>query len=389
MSLRADSRTHPARHHVCLIAPDVWPVLTKSTKTSAVGGAEVQQTILARRFRDLGLQTTVITKVPRDECTNAHDGIRIIDITRRQKEVAVLRNIHPRFTILWRALKQADADIYYARCAGANVFVVGLFCWNYGRRFVYSAAHDFDLEKDQTWRIFRGRGGWRDRHLYQRGLSFADAIVVQHAGQVEACLRWYRRNATEIPNCYEPPSNAVAKKNGVILWAATLKTMKRPHLLLDLARRLPHLRFRMLGGPGQGDEAAIFNRIAQEAAMLPNVEFVGLVPFTEAERHFDEARLLVNTSESEGFPNTFLQSWARGIPTVSFVDCQARDNREPVGFVCGDMEAMTARVAQLATDDTMWAEAGNRARRYHREHHSVDAAVGRYIQLFASLYPNS
>jgi glycosyltransferase involved in cell wall biosynthesis len=377
------------RPRVCFIAPDIWPVLSASDAPVTVGGAEVQQSILARQFCRAGLPTTVVTKLPIEESTTEYRGIRIINITRRSREIPIIRNVHPRLTVVWRALERADADIYYCRCAGANVFVAGLFSRRYRRKFVYSAASDLDLQKNEAWKLFRGRGGWRDRQLYSHGLRYADAIIAQHSSQVETCQNSYGRTPVEIPNCYEPPPLATARKDGVVLWAATIKSVKRPERFLALARNLPEIRFRMIGGPGPGDEAPMFERIQRAAVELPNVDFVGPVPFAEAERHFNQARLFVNTSESEGFPNTFLQSWARGIPTVSFFDCQAREKGEPIGFVCVDTNAMTARVAQLAKDDTLWAEAGNRARRYHREHHSVDTAVGRYLRLFASLYPVS
>ena len=383
MALR--HRIFCGKPHICFVAPDFFSVVARNAPVQSAGGAEVQQSFVARGLLDAGFPVTVITHAAGQPDEFDLDGIRIVRIDRSGKEIPLLRNIHPRLTSIWNALYRADADIYYQRCAGANTLVVGLFSRRYGRRFIYSGASDPDFQRDQLWKKFQGRGGWRNRVMYQWGLRLADAIVAQHAGQVDACRRWYWREAMEIPNCYTLPPDAVATREGVVLWVSSVKSLKRPELFLDLARALPHLRFRMVGGVGPEKEADVFMRIRQAAAKLPNVEFVGFVPFPEVDAHFYDARLFVNTSEYEGFPNTFLQSWARGIPTVSFVDCGAREGDRQVGYVCGDLAEMKKVVSRLCEDDAVWAQEGARARQHFLAHHTVDIVMARYGRLIGQL----
>ncbi len=342
----------------------------------------MQQSFIARALRDAGFRLTVIARASGHAEKFDFEGMRIVRIIRQEYEIPVVRYIHPRLTSVWNAMRLADADIYYQRCAAAQTFVVGLFTRRHRRRFVFAGASDPDFRRDETWKKFLGPGGWRDRQLYQWGLTLADGIVAQHPGQVAACRRWYGREAVEIPNCYAPPVGAVAARKGVVLWVATVKSLKRPELFLELAQSLPQLRFRMVGGPGPGREAEVYKLARQMAAGLPNVEFVGFVPFAEVETHFDAARLFVNTSDYEGFANTFLQSWARGVPTVSFVDCGAREGGRPVGFVCRDLTEMRQVVLRLAEDDATWAAEGQRAKTYFEANHSVAMAVERYDRLF-------
>jgi len=164
-----------------------------------------------------------------------------------------------------------------------------------------------------------------------------------------------------------------------------MRSLKRPELFLELARDLPHLHFRIVGGPGPGKEASVFERIKAESEALPNIEFVGFVPFEEVESHFNEASLFVNTSDYEGFPNTFLQSWARGIPTVSFFDCGAREEGRPLGYVCKDMSEMKQAISRLAGDKELWSLESCRVRQYFQSHHTVDIAVDRYGRLIRQL----
>jgi hypothetical protein len=126
--------------------------------------------------------------------------------------------------------------------------------------------------------------------------------------------------------------------------------------------------------------------IRDAAAALPNVEYRGFMPFGEADRVFDGARLVVNTSTYEGFPNTFLQAWARGIPTVAFVDTRSRAaDGLPAYDIVQDMPAAIARVGYLMRDDAAWERASGRVSRHFREHHSLDAVVGLYEREIAAL----
>ncbi len=371
--------------HICFVAPYIWPTLSGDRVIRSVGGAEMRQAILARALVRAGFRVSVITLDFGQPEGVEVDGVTILRAHKPNGGLPVLRFFHPRLTSWWRAMKRANADIYLQSTAAYLTAVVGAFCRSQGRCFIYSGASNPDFQRDQLWKKFRRRSRWRDQPMYLWGLERADAIVAQHAGQVEACRRWYGREAVEIANCYAPPAGAKASSDGVVLWVATMRALKRPELFLELARALPRQRFRMVGGPARGNEAEVFELMRQVAAGLPNVEFVGFVPFVEVEAHFNDARLFVNTSEYEGFPNTFLQSWARGIPTVSFVDCGAREGDRPVGYVCRDIAEMKEVVSRLCEDDVLSAQEGDRARRHFLAHHTVDTVVARYSRLIDQL----
>jgi len=363
--------------HLCFVAPQAWPVLSADPHIGEVGGAEVQQCILARLLAANGYRVSMICFDYGQPDRALIEGITVHKACRQDQGVPVLRFLHPRLTSMWRALREVDADVYYTRAAGMLAGVVAEFCRRHGRRSIYAGASDMDF--------VRGEGGQiryaRDRWLFRRGVAFADRIVAQNEVQRSSCRATYGRDAVVIPSCYQRPERRDGKppRKDTVLWVGVIRPGKRPALLLELARRLPQRRFVMVGG-ARGGDAALFERTRAEAATLPNVEFTGFLPLPEVEPRFDAARLFVNTSEFEGLPNTFLQAWARGVPTLGTVDAGTSAHRR-----FGDVEAGAREIEALLGDPQLWAHTSERCREHFERNHSGSETLARYGRLLEGL----
>jgi glycosyltransferase involved in cell wall biosynthesis len=368
-----------SKPHVCFVAPTAWPVISGSTSIKVVGGAEVQQGFIARALVQRGYRVSMICHDYGQPERTVVDGITVHRAHRPDSGLPVVRFVHPRMTAMWHALKKVGADIYYQRTSDVLTTLVVLFCKRHGKHSVYSAASDMDFVPGQE-EIDLGR----DRFIFRIGLRRADRIVVQNPGQQRQCRRAYGRESTLIPSCYVPPAGARADRAGYVLWVARMGDSKRPELALEIARRVPQHRFVIVGGPGDGGEAQ-FQAMAREAAKLPNVELTGFVPYANVDGYFNGARVLLNTSKFEGFPNTFLQGWSRGIPTVAFIDTESREDGEPVTGLARDADDAAAQVAALMSDDIAWHQASQRCLRHFRRVHSVEAMLIGYEHLLMSL----
>ncbi len=356
---------------VCFVAPHAWPVLSGDRHLPVVGGAEVQQAILARLLAAAGHRVSMITLDFGQPERSRVDGVVVLKTFKPHQGVPALRFLHPRITSMWRALGEVDADLYYYRSAAMWVGIVAEFCGRRGKRLVYAGASDKDFDPDQGGQIRFAR----DRWLFRRGVERAHAIVAQNERQRAACQATYGRDAVVIPSCYELKSDP-RTTGDLVLWVGTLHQNKRPELLLELAQRLPERRFVMIGGPGP--DPAFFEAMRRRAAALPNVEFKGFLPLAEVERWFDRARVLVNTSTYEGMPNTFLQAWARGVPTAALVDVGA-----PVHRVAADVEALSSLVEDSFVDPQL----GSACREYFERAHSKAGVLEQYQRLFRGLVP--
>jgi hypothetical protein len=80
-----------------------------------------------------------------------------------------------------------------------------------------------------------------------------------------------------------------------------------------------------------------------------------------------------------------MQSWARGLPTVSSVDVGARLDGQEVYPRIGSPEEAAAEVERLFADQLHWARASARCRDYFEANHSPAQTLARYERIFQEL----
>jgi glycosyltransferase involved in cell wall biosynthesis len=166
-------------------------------------------------------------------------------------------------------------------------------------------------------------------------------------------------------------------KHPVILWTGNLGTNKRPEMFVKLAVELADqpLRFVLVGGhPDQHRINAVIGTIPD------NLEWTGRVSFEESLAWFDKTAIFVNTSRKEGFPNTFIQAWMRGIPTVSLgVDPDDVIHKNALGCVVSDIDEMKERITALLKDENRYARVSQRARDYAIKNHSISLMTDEFV----------
>ena len=366
------------RMSLCLIGLDNLPVLAPEFAAHAVGGESVQQTLLARALARRGHCVSMVTADQGQPDGALYQGIRVYKAYRPTAGVPLLRYIHPRWTGLWSALKRADADLYYTSCAGMHVGLAALFCARYGRRLVFRCASDTDCDPKRLLVRYA-----RDRWLYRYGLQRADVILVQSVAQAHALRRHFARAGEIAGMLVEPAPSAVARDIDV-LWVGNIRQVKRPERLLALAAQLPEAAIHMVGGP-VADEAALYERMRRAAAPQPNLTFHGHLSYPDASALYGRARLLVNTSDAEGFPNAYLQAWTRGVPVVSFSDPDGVIRRHGLGAAVDSASAMRAAIRRLLDDRQARAAAGERCRAYMAREYAEERILAPYLTVFEHL----
>jgi glycosyltransferase involved in cell wall biosynthesis len=274
---------------------------------------------------------------------------------------------------LYRALRRERPDIILQFVGSAHTGIAALYARRHGCKMIWRVTSDRSVE--------RPTASWRQPHLKLErlflnfGIRNATLILAQTEYQ-RARLKEAFPNAPVqvLPNFHPTPpdcgrNGAVVKQ---VVWIANLKPLKNPAAFVRLARRFAHrsdVRFVMVGDTL--DDSEWTRRQLEAIAATPNLEYRGALRQSEVNELLAHADLLVNTSDYEGFSNTFIQAWMRRVPVVSLrVDPDRLLSRGGLGAVTGDDETLHERVAALLADPDRCAAIGARARRYALEHHA-------------------
>lgn len=327
---------------ICFVALGIYPCLKAESGIARIGGAELQQIFIGRGLQQRGISVFYLTTDHGQPEHEIIDGMTICKSYREEAGILGLRFFYPRLIRIWQALKAADADVYYSRTAGFLPGLLTLFCKVYRKKFIQAGAADGDfIPGKELIRLSR------DRLLYRFGLRRASAVIVQSNHQNKLLWENYRIKGTLIRNLFEGEAKPLPQsERQIILWVSTIRPIKRPLLFIELARSFPDEKFVMIGGPDHSNQA-LFDEVKMQCDRLSNIEFLGFQPLETTETYFDRTRIFVNTSEIEGFPNTFLQAWRRGIPAISYVDPDGIIQKHSLGFSVESEQQMKDALSKL------------------------------------------
>jgi glycosyltransferase involved in cell wall biosynthesis len=364
---------------ICIVGLDDYPQLANLKDAKYVGGESVQHVLLARAWRDLGHDVSMIVHDHGQGRVTDVDGIRAVAPYARDEGIPVLRFAHPRLTGMIGAMREIDADLYYQSPGGAPTGFTAWFCRRHGKRFITRIASDLACIPGKQLIRF-----WRDRKIYEYGLRNADLIVAQSEQQRTLLRQNYGLKSEVLDMAVDMPSGPPPEKDIDVLWVSNLRPVKRPEVVLDLARRLPHVKFTLAGGALPGAED-YYQTVIQAASQLPNVTCPGAVPYAEVGTLFSRARIFLNTSQIEGFPNTFLQAWVRGVPVVAFFDPDSLIKQRQLGHTAADLDDMVNGIRTLLEDAQERERAGERARAYAVATFGAKHIASRYLEMLAAL----
>jgi glycosyltransferase involved in cell wall biosynthesis len=312
------------------------------------------------------------------------EGVRVLKVCRKSAGFPVFRFFHPKWTGLVKAMRKANADVYYHNCGENVTGQVGLWCHQNHRAFVFSSANETDCDAELPELPY-----WRDRWLYRYGLGKADQIIVQTETQRAMMKRNFARDAKVIPMPSPRPQRPVHVRvkpvSNRVLWVGRVCSQKRPDRLMEAAQLMPDLQFDLVG-PHFDD--AIARAALARAAGLANVRVHGPVSREKLGELYQDAACLLCTSDYEGFPNTFLEAWSNALPIVSTFDPDGLIAKRGMGLVAAATDDLVASLRELLGSNSLYATASANGLSYFLEHHVADRVLPRFERVFVEAAEN-
>jgi glycosyltransferase involved in cell wall biosynthesis len=347
----------------------------------AIGGEEFQHALLARALADRGWKVSVVSSDFGQGLRSAVGGVPIEAAYPPDAGWPVVRFIWPRWIGLERALLRSNADLHYVSCAGTLVGQVALHCRSFGRKMVFRVASDSDCDPAR-WLV----GSAKDRAMFRLGLNRADVIAVQTDHQISLVRQHFDRPTVRLPMLVDRPQRPrpAAERDIDLLWVANLRALKRPELFVALAQQLASARCHLVGGAAD-NESEVARSVAEAVRSVTNLTWHGRLSYTRTRELFARARLFVSTSRIEGFPNTFLQAWAHGVPVLSYFDPDGLIRDRGLGVVVAGPDQMQAQAQRLLADRCALDEAAQRCLDHMDRHYRAEDLLRPYEVLFESL----
>ena len=362
------------RIKVCIVSLGAYPLLAEQD-AELVGGAELQSVLLAKELARRDFHVSFIVMDHGQKSPQTIEGVEVIKAYTADTPMGI------RFSVvqhIWRALRQANADIYYGFRGVAGV--IALFCMLNRRKLVVGIPSDMEVEGERA--IGSNIYNW----LWRFDLKMAKRVISQTKYQQEMLKTRFGRDSVIIKAFHEFENKLIEKAMPpIVLWVSTIRPeWKQPELFLKLASAIPEARFQMIGGPSREQE--FYEAIKIRAGRIPNLDFVGFVPHHKVGEYFEKASVFVNTSDVEGFPNTFLEAWSRYTPVVSLnIDPDEIICEHELGFHSGSFEQMIEDVRLLLRDGEARKRLGENGRRFVENDHNLNIVVEQYVKLFSQV----
>jgi len=327
--------------------------------TSGIGGAELQCYLLSQQLVADGWQVEVLSM---------SKPIKFESYINHKIQYRVFRQSHSKVLTFLRCLNilfKTKSEVIYTR-TDARILrgACAWYCRIKGKKLVYAMAHDVEV-KPRHYRTEVNKPLWRLKNciknidnlwvdkLVDGAAKHAHLILAQTYFQKRELLRYQNLLSVVLRNSFEIASTPVFEKEDIVLWVGNFKRVKRPELFMQLADDMidTNYRFVMIG--------MLFDR-GEETKWVrnPRFEALGGLSMEETLKWFEKAKVLVVTSDGEGFSNVFIQAWAYRVQILS-LSVDPDDLLRDKGMGClfsGDYDSLKIHlhhVIESGTDNEM------------------------------------
>jgi len=347
------------------------------------GGAEVQLFLLSKAFsnnKNFDVNIIAGDYNLKQRKTKKYKNIKVhIIIALNRNAIFPIKN----YILLLVKLIKLKPDIIIQRTATPKTGIIAFYCKIFKKKFVYSIAHDYNVNGIAAKGILG--------NLYAFGLTRASYIIAQNLNQIKILEKWQNRkffNISVIKSGYHiiPPN--LEMKN-TVLWVARAVRWKRPEIYLKIVDFFPNQTFIMICNKGTNIE--YWKEIKEKACKIPNLTFIPFVLFEKINKYFENAKVFINTSTHEGFPNTFIQAAQNKTPILSLnVNTDKFITKYECGFFCDNkFKKMVKNLEILLTNQDLYDKFSENAFKYVKEQHDINKISKKWMDLLFELYKSS
>jgi glycosyltransferase involved in cell wall biosynthesis len=355
---------------IAIIFPKDSEAMFNKESTRTFGGASVQMYLIAKelnRYKNKGIKTFSFI--------NDYNFIDFKEIKRFNLVKTYKEKDNP-FKKIYKLKQKLDEIKPDVIIQHGLTFFSGLlahFCRKKGIKFIFMFASDKEV---------KGRYQSSGRKCFTYKLLLKNSILItQNSFQKSSLISNYKRESNLIYNGFNIPKFTTKEKINQIVWVSRCDRLKNPNLFIEISKDNKNEALTMICSPSENKE--FYESIKMKSNQINNLRFLSFVPFRNINHYFEEAKILVNTSDYEGFPQTFIQATMNATPIVSLnVNPDNFINKYRCGFCSnGDFELMKKQIKQLLKDKRLYTTMSNNAYDYFRKNHDLKLKVQELLKV--------
>jgi len=351
------------------------------------GGAELQCWMLAKEFARRGWDVHYVSENNRPDAPSDLDGVRLhylpelphwrdgnakqlAEVFAKVKPDVVYNRVFNLYTHHAVTLAPPNATTVWA-----SAFVLdGSITGTLSELWATKSLKQFAVLVHRTLYI---------RRKARSAALKADIQLAQSNEQIEI-LKSRGFSPVLLRNSFEFPVGMQVQRHEdkpLVLWVGSVKQRKRPEHFFELARRCQDLDCEfVMAGELQDEQSKAPLEAAQRD--LKNFRYAGFIPSDIVGKLYERAHVFVSTSQSEGFPNTFIQAWQRGVPVLSLdIDPDGLLTRERMGVLAHDMNEMEVQLRRLLSDANLRKIMGRAAHDVAKREFDLTSNVNRLEEI--------
>ena len=353
---------------VCFVCLGAYPVFDPNIN-KVFGGAEVDvYNISTELAKDNNYEVSCIVYDYGQPNNQIIEGVNLIKSVKYRSA----KIFWP--SALYKAMSKAKADIYFRKMPTLVSYITAIYCKIKKVTYLYKSASIRDISGAYaSTNPFRGL-------CYKWSLKNANQIILQNDEDINKLHSIYELDGIVIKNAHKIKPNSSMKKDS-ILWVGRSSKVKNPDLFLKLASAYPNEKFIMICQ--QTSSTSDYEKLKEKSRELPNLTFYERVEFKHINSFFESAKLFINTSNSEGFPNTFIQAAINKTPILSYnVNPDNFLNKYNSGMSSdGDLDLFLKNFNSINNSKTLSDMAEN-IFKYAKENHDIEKLIECYKEIF-------
>lgn len=360
------------------------------------GGAEVQANYLAQELVQRGYSISYICQTLNIKKVNTKETLLGVDIYW----------VKPAGKFIWTGIKtylnvlnMLKPDLIIQRNSSPILFASSWYKKKYNAKLVWICTDNlapfrsFFLKRFQEKSTIKTIGFFKYLVFYLNNnfndilrnfaMKSIDVAFSQNTFQKDKIKENFGLDTFNMISGHPLPSNQISIfkrfNNQKILWCANLGQHKRPEIFIKLATKMINSNYQFVMIGGHGDHSYV-NKLFK--GLPSNLEIKGHLSFEEALSYFDGTTILVNTSVSEGFSNTYIQSWLRGVPTLVFgADPNNVITYNNLGFCVDSVKEATKEISCLLSDEKLYSNMSLNVTEYSKNNHTVNIMTDHFLNV--------